>query len=124
MICWLICSERAGIQEMISIAGCRNRPLCVWVAPNLRGSGCTFPDTVPPAGQREGALPLTVQIDGKALAMVRIEPGTERFDFDFALPADLVGKDAVEVTVEVGRTFIPPGEDRELGLAFGVFEIR
>jgi hypothetical protein len=78
-----------------------------------------------PAGQLEkGALPLMVEIDGKALAMVRIEPGTERFDFDFALPAELVGKDAVEVTVEVGRTFIPPGEDRELGLAFGVFEIR
>ena len=45
-----------------------------------------------PAGQLEkGALPLRVQVDGKALAAVQIRPGTERFDFDFALPVDLVG---------------------------------
>ena len=78
----------------------------------------------PPGQFEKGALPLTVQVNSKPLATVRIEPGTERFDFDFALPAELVGKDSVEVTVEVGRTFTPPGEDRELGLVFGVFEIR
>jgi hypothetical protein len=78
-----------------------------------------------PAGQLEkGPLPLNVQVDGKALPPVRIQPGTERFDFSFELPAGLVGKPSVEVAVEVGRTFKPPGEERELGLAFGVFEIR
>jgi hypothetical protein len=78
-----------------------------------------------PAGQLEkGALPLSVAVDGKALPPVRIQPGTEHFDFDFAVPYELVGKQSVEVAVEVGRTFTPPGEDRELGLVFGVFEIR
>ena len=76
-------------------------------------------------GQLEkGALPVSVQVDGKALPPVRIAPGTEKVDFDFALPADLVGKESVEVALEVGRTFTPPGEERELGLVFGVFEIR
>ena len=27
-------------------------------------------------------------------------------------------------TVEAGRTFTPPGDTRELGVVFGVFEIR
>jgi hypothetical protein len=78
-----------------------------------------------PSGQLEkGALPLTVEVDGKALATVQIQRGTERFDFDFALPDGLVGKESVEIAVEAGRTYIPPGEDRELGLVFGAFEIR
>jgi hypothetical protein len=78
-----------------------------------------------PEGQLEkGPLPLSLSVDGKALPGVAIQPGTARFDFDFALPSGLAGKESVEVTVEVGRTFTPPGEDRELGLVFGVFEIR
>jgi len=72
----------------------------------------------------KGALPLSAQLDGKPLGAVSIQPGTERFDFNFALPPGLVGKDAVEVAVEVGRTFATAGDDRQLGVAFGVFEIR
>ena len=78
-----------------------------------------------PAEQLEkGPLPLSVSVDGKALPPVRIQTGAGRFDFDSALPAELAGKESVEVALEVGRTFTPPGEDRALGLVFGVFEIR
>lgn len=63
-------------------------------------------------------------MDGAALPRVQIQPGTEHFALDFALPANLTCKESVELAVEVGRTFMPPGEDRELGLVFGVFEIR
>ena len=73
---------------------------------------------------QKGALPLSVEVDGKKLPPVSIRPGTERFDLDFALPAELVGKESVEVAVELGRTFVMPGDDRQLGVAFGVFEIR
>jgi hypothetical protein len=72
----------------------------------------------------KGPLPLSVTVDGAALPPVRIQPGNERFAFDFALPRESAGKESVEVAVEVGRTFTPPGEDRALGLVFGVFEIR
>jgi len=78
-----------------------------------------------PAAQLEkGPLPLSIQVNGKPLPRVRVEQGNESFAFNFVLPADLVGAESVEVAVEVGRTFTPPGEDRALGLAFGVFEIR
>jgi hypothetical protein len=78
-----------------------------------------------PAQQWEkGALPLTVAVDGALLSTVDIKPGTGRFDFDFALPPGMVGKESVEVAVEIGRTFAVPGDDRQLGVAFGVFEIR
>jgi hypothetical protein len=30
----------------------------------------------------------------------------------------------MQIAVEVSRTFIPPGDPRQLGLAFGVFEVR
>ena len=63
-------------------------------------------------------------VNGRALPAVRIQPGAEPFEFSFALPDELVGKESVEVAVEVGRTFKPPGDKRELGVAFGVFEIR
>jgi len=72
----------------------------------------------------KGALPLSVEVDGTKLPAVSIKPGTERFDFDFTLPALAVGKDSVEVAVELGRTFTMPGDTRQLGVAFGVFEIR
>jgi hypothetical protein len=78
----------------------------------------------PKAQLEKGPLPLAVQVDGKALPPVLIEPGTGQFEFDFALPDDLVGKESVEVTVEAGRTFTPPGDTRQLGVVFGVFEIR
>jgi hypothetical protein len=46
-----------------------------------------------------------------------VAKGVDQFHFDFALPKELLGKDSIEVAVEVGRTY------GELGLVFGVFEI-
>jgi hypothetical protein len=73
---------------------------------------------------RQGPLDLTVAVDGTALAPVRIAPGQILFDFAFSLPAELVGKSRVEVSVEAGRTIRLPGDDRDLSLAFGIFEVR
>jgi hypothetical protein len=78
----------------------------------------------PKAQLEKGPLPLAVQVDGKALTPVLIQPATGQFEFDFELPDELVGKESVEVTVEAGRTFTPPGDTRSLGVVFGVFEIR
>ena len=38
--------------------------------------------------------------------------------------ATLVGKKEIEVTIHVERTFRPPNDARDLGLSFGVVEIR
>jgi hypothetical protein len=74
-----------------------------------------------PTGQEKGALPLSVQVDGKALGSVRIQPGTERFDSISRCRLSWWARNRWRLEV---RTFTPPGEDRELGVVFGVFEIR
>jgi hypothetical protein len=78
-----------------------------------------------PAEQlRGGPLSVAVTIDGVALPAAFIRPGENTFELAFALPAAVVGRPEVQVGVEVSRTFVPPGDLRELGLAFGVFEVR
>ncbi|MGH9720906.1 MAG: hypothetical protein ACRD8O_11890 [Bryobacteraceae bacterium] len=68
-----------------------------------------------------GSVELRVKLDGKALPAANIQPGTESFNFDFAIPPELVGRPVIEIEVSVDRTF---SDGRELGAAFGVFEIR
>jgi hypothetical protein len=46
------------------------------------------------------------------------------FEISFPLPDSLTGKPEVQVAVVVNRTFRAPGDSRDLGLAFGVFEIK
>jgi hypothetical protein len=71
---------------------------------------------------REGPLTVTVGVEGSTLP-----PGTVRegeFQLGFKLPDGVVGQREVHVTVEVSRTARPSGDTRELGLAFGSFEVR
>ena len=46
------------------------------------------------------------------------------FDVSFPLSPELVGKKEIEVTIRVDHTFRPPNDARDLGLSFGVVEIR
>jgi len=46
------------------------------------------------------------------------------FEVAFPLPPVLEGKASIQVTVEVSRTLRPEADPRELGLAFGSFEVR
>ena len=71
-----------------------------------------------------GPLTLRVAMDGVSLGAAKITQGDAGFSFDFALPAQSVGKSEVEVAVEVYRTFVTPENGREVGLVFGVFEIK
>ena len=71
----------------------------------------------------EGPVRLSLNIAGHALPPVVLTELESEFAFDFVLPPELVGRPEVEVTIEADRTFTPPGEQRELGAAFGIFEI-
>jgi hypothetical protein len=53
-----------------------------------------------------------------------IRPGENAFELVFALPDSVVGKAEMRVTVEVGRVIRPASDPRDLGLAFGTFEVR
>ena len=69
-----------------------------------------------------GEAEIAVWVDGMALPTAPVRPGP--FELAFALPDALVGKREMHVAVEVSKTFRPPGESRDLGLSFGVFEVR
>ena len=65
---------------------------------------------------------VTVAVEGGTLPPQTIR--SSGFELAFPLPASLAGKPALQVAVEVSRTFRPPSDPRELGLAFGSFEVR
>jgi hypothetical protein len=48
----------------------------------------------------------------------------EGFTVDIPAPADLVGQDEVELSIEVNKVLRPSGEQRDLGMVFGTFEFR
>jgi hypothetical protein len=72
---------------------------------------------------RAGPLPVTVTVDGTTLESV-IRPGENAFELAFPLPAALAGKPEMQVTVAVARVLHPASDPRDLGLAFGTFEVR
>ena len=76
----------------------------------------------PSVAVQKGPLHMTVSVNGAAFPSASIDKPDAPFEFEFPLPAGLPKE--VEVTVEVDRTFTAPPDIRELGLTFGVFEIR
>lgn len=72
----------------------------------------------------QGPLELRVGVEGSEPYRVRLTRPDAGFEFRFPVAAELIGKESVLVSLEVERTFSPPGENRELGLAFGIFSIR
>ena len=78
----------------------------------------------PAAQVQPGPLAMTLTVDGIRLAPVRFTKGNAVSTFDFALPAEAVGKSDMDVTVEVERTVRNGADRRDLGLAFGRFEIK
>ncbi len=68
------------------------------------------------------AVQVTVTVDGAPLPPQTVHPGS--FEAAFSLPDSVVGKSEMLVAVEVSRTVRPPEDGRDLGLSFGVFEVR
>jgi hypothetical protein len=92
--------------------------------PSAPGAKLYLRGQCPDEQLRAGPLTVTVSIDGVPLPPAAIKPGEGAFDLGFALPESVVGKKELTVTVEVPRTFRPPADQRDLGLVFGVFEVR
>ena len=77
----------------------------------------------PPEQLRAGPLTVSVTVNGTPLAPAILASGGD-FALVFPLPDSLVGQSAIEIVVEVGRTFRAGADIRDLGLAFGEFEVR
>ena len=70
-----------------------------------------------------GPLTVSVTAGGAALPSMTLRSGGA-FELTFDLPAWLVGKPEMEVSVEAGRVIRPASDPRDFGLAFGVFEVK
>jgi hypothetical protein len=66
---------------------------------------------------------MQVSVDGRKLPSVWLREGGVAFSFNFPLPAEATGKDVVQIDIDLSRTLRPPGDARELGLAFSSLEI-
>lgn len=69
-----------------------------------------------------GPLHLALTIDGRPQPVQTIN--RTEFEFSYALPPDVVGRPKIEVAFTLDRTTRVPSDDRDLGLAFGEFNIR
>jgi hypothetical protein len=65
---------------------------------------------------------VTVAVDGVSLPARHLNKGD--FALDYKLPPAAAGRESIEVAVEVSRTIRPPADGRDLGLAFGTFEVQ
>ncbi|MGA2740201.1 MAG: hypothetical protein ABSG65_22510 [Bryobacteraceae bacterium] len=78
----------------------------------------------PAAQVKDGPLDMTMMVDGVRLPPAQFTKGNAERTFAFALPPEAIGKNEIEITVEVGRTVRVGADLRDLGLAFGRFEIK
>ncbi|MBI3666095.1 MAG: glycosyltransferase family 39 protein [Acidobacteria bacterium] len=69
-----------------------------------------------------GPVHLSVSVDGIPIGRVEIR-NNRTGEHIFPLPPSLIGKQEITVTLETDRTFRIPGDERDLGLAFGVVEL-
>jgi hypothetical protein len=93
-------------------------------APSAPGGRLYLRGYCPDEQVKAGPLGVTVSIDGVELPGAKIEPGQNTFELAFALPDSIVGHSEMRVTVEVSRVIRPASDPRDLGLVFGVFEVK
>jgi hypothetical protein len=78
----------------------------------------------PAAQLQKGPLDMTVTIDSVRLGPVHFTKGNVETTFNFAVPAEAIGKQEIEITLELSRTVRVASDPRDLGLAFGRLEIK
>jgi hypothetical protein len=71
-----------------------------------------------------GPVTLSFRAAGVAIGSATLQAKDEGFSLEFPMPPALVGRNTIEITVEVSKVFQPAGEQREVGVIFGTFRIR
>lgn len=92
--------------------------------PSAAGQKLTVSGYISGDQLKDGPVHLTVSVDGVAYPPVALNQPGSAFEFAFPLSKETLGKESVEISVDVDRTFTPPGDGRRLGAVFGVFAIR
>jgi len=97
----------------------------VWLAgPTGGGQKLRIAGFCPAAQLSNGLVRLTIRADGESIGTATLETPDAPFENSFPLPATLTGREKVEFVLDVDRAFVPPGDGRQLGAAFGIISIR
>ena len=101
------------------------RRATVWLGgPRSAGERLYIQGFCPAVRVKAGPAELRLSVDGRPVGRLRLEKPNHLFSADFPLPAELVGRPRIELAIEVEPPLRVPGDQRELGLAFGRFAIR
>ncbi|HLK64874.1 MAG TPA: hypothetical protein VKU19_15630 [Bryobacteraceae bacterium] len=92
--------------------------------PNAAGQKLYLEGTCPTEQLRAGPVLVTVNIDGTNSPPAQIHPTDGAFELSIPLPTAVIGKPEMRVEIEINRTMRLPPDTRELGLAFGAFEVK
>ena len=78
----------------------------------------------PAAVLESGPVTLHVTASGLDVGSAVIRKPNEQFAFDFPWPPALIGRESIEIAVEVDKVLRASSDNRELGMVFGTFTIR
>ena len=73
---------------------------------------------------KAGPLHFALTIDGQKQPVKIIDRNNLEFHFQYDLPADLVGRQKIEIAFAIDRTIRVPTDNRDFGLTFGEFAIQ
>jgi hypothetical protein len=92
-------------------------------APDSAGAVLTVQGFCSELSLKSAPVALTVSVDGQSYPPSRIDSSNAHFSFSYPLPPGTENKDALKVALEVDKTITMPPDARELGLAFGRFDV-
>jgi hypothetical protein len=90
--------------------------------PKRNGASLVLTGNCPAEHLAAGPITVTVVAGGGVAAQREIRQSA--FELTFPLPITLTGEPEIRVEIYVSRTFRPTADPRDLGLAFGTFEVR
>ena len=91
-------------------------------APDAPGRKLYLRGECPDEQLKSGPVDVTVSVEDSPLPRATIRENA--FELVFPLPDSVVGKGEMRVAIEVSRVIRPASDARDLGLAFGVFEVK
>lgn len=71
-----------------------------------------------------GPITLSFLGNGLEIGSAVMKKPDDRFSLAFALPAALIGRSSVEISIHASKTVRVPGDRRDLSVVFGTFSIR
>jgi hypothetical protein len=102
----------------------KKRAVVYLAGPSAAGKKLVVHGYAGEAQTKAGPLHFTVDIQGRAQPVKVIDRENPDIHFEYDLPADLVGRTKIEIGFTLDRTVQVPGDERNLGLAFGEFGIQ